>query len=65
MVLKTIPNSGCFNMENYAKTVEYVSFPDSICDIVIVSFHGGAEGYKATHTPKEDGIYSYNRGMCL
>ena len=61
--LSTAPNSGCFNMKNYAKAVEYVSFLDSICDIVIVSFHGGAEGYKATHTPKEDEIYlGYNRG---
>ena len=32
-------------MKNYTKAVEYVSFLDSICDIVIVSFHGGAEGY--------------------
>ena len=61
--LSSAPNSGCFNMKNYSKAVEYVSFLDSICDIVIVSFHGGAEGYKATHTPKNDEIYlGYNRG---
>jgi poly-gamma-glutamate capsule biosynthesis protein CapA/YwtB (metallophosphatase superfamily) len=61
--LSSAPNSGCFNMKSYSKASEYVSMLDSICDIVIVSFHGGAEGYKATHTPKTDEIYlGYNRG---
>ena len=61
--LSAAPNSGCFNMKNYSKAVEYINLLDSLCDIVIVSFHAGAEGYKATHTPKTDEIYlGYNRG---
>ena len=61
--LSAAPNSGCFNMKNYSKAVEYVTYLDSICDIVIVSFHGGAEGAKAIHTPKKDEIcFGNNRG---
>jgi poly-gamma-glutamate capsule biosynthesis protein CapA/YwtB (metallophosphatase superfamily) len=61
--LSAAPNSGCFNMKNYSKAVEYVTYLDSICDIVIVSFHGGAEGAKAIHTPKTDEIcFGNNRG---
>ena len=61
--LSTAPNSGCFNMKNYSKVVEYVKYLDSLCDIVIVSFHSGAEGYKAIHTPRVDEIFlGNNRG---
>ena len=61
--LSAAPNSGCFNMKNYSTAVEYVTYLDSICDIVIVSFHGGAEGAKAIHTPKTDEIcFGNNRG---
>ena len=61
--LSTAPNSGCFSMKNYSKVVEYVKYLDSICDIVIVSFHSGAEGYKAIHTPRVDEFYlGNNRG---
>lgn len=61
--LSTAPNSGCFNMKNYSKVVQYVKYLDSICDIVIVSFHSGAEGHKAIHTPRVNEIYlGNNRG---
>ena len=61
--LSAAPNSGCFNMKNYSKVEEYLTYLDSLCDIVIVSFHSGAEGYKAIHTPRVDEVYlGNNRG---
>lgn len=61
--LAAAPNSGCFNMKNYKEAAAIVAHLDSVCDIVIVSFHAGAEGAKATHTPRGDEIFlGYNRG---
>ncbi|MFK7796057.1 MAG: CapA family protein [Aureispira sp.] len=61
--LAAAPNSGCFSMKNYKEAAEMVAHLDSICDIVLVSFHAGAEGAKATHTPRKDEIFlGYNRG---
>lgn len=61
--LAAAPNSGCFSMKEYSKAAEYVAKLDSICDIVIVSFHAGAEGAKHRHTPRKDEIFlGYNRG---
>lgn len=61
--LATAPNSGCFSMKNYKEAAKIVRMLDSICDIVIVSFHAGAEGASATHTPRKDEIFlGYNRG---
>ncbi|HEY0039387.1 MAG TPA: CapA family protein, partial [Flavisolibacter sp.] len=37
------PNNGTQNLNNYTEAKEIVRFLDSLCDIVIVSFHGGAE----------------------
>ena len=64
--LSSAPNSGCFNMKNYTKAVEYVSFLDSICDIVIVSFHGGQKVIKLFILQKKMEIYlGYNRGRFI
>ncbi len=61
--LAAAPNSGCFNMKNYKEAAEMVALLDSICDIVIVSFHAGAEGSSAKHTPRRDEVFlGYNRG---
>ena len=61
--LATAPNSGCFSMKNYKEAAQIVSMLDSLCDIVIVSFHAGAEGASATHTPRKDEVFlGYNRG---
>ena len=38
------PNSGCVNLNDIVGAKEIVAHLDSISDIVIVSFHGGAEG---------------------
>jgi poly-gamma-glutamate capsule biosynthesis protein CapA/YwtB (metallophosphatase superfamily) len=61
--LATAPNSGCFDMKRYEDAAEIVAMLDSICDIVIVSFHAGAEGAGATHTPRKNEIFlGSNRG---
>ena len=43
--------------------IEIVKKLDSICDIVIVSFHGGAEGAQFQNVPRTNEIfYGENRG---
>jgi poly-gamma-glutamate capsule biosynthesis protein CapA/YwtB (metallophosphatase superfamily) len=61
--LAAAPNSGCFDMKKYKEAAAIVKMLDSICDIVIVSFHAGAEGASAKHTPRKDEVFlGYNRG---
>lgn len=61
--LAAAPNSGCFNMKRYKEAAEIVAHLDSICDIVIVSFHAGAEGAQHRHTPRHDEMFlGANRG---
>lgn len=61
--LAAAPNSGCFNMKYYDKAAEIVTMLDSLCDLVIVSFHAGAEGASARHTPRKDEVFlGFNRG---
>ncbi len=57
------PNKDCIKIHNIAKAKEMVSKLNAECDIVIVSFHGGAEGSKHTHvTRKTEMFYGENRG---
>jgi len=57
------PNNGTQNLNNYTEAKRIVSFLDSICDIVIVSFHGGAEGRTKQRVPKGKEIFlGENRG---
>ena len=57
------PHSGTANLKDYAAAAEIVAELDSTCDIVIVSFHGGAEGRDHQNIPCTDEIYlGYNRG---
>lgn len=61
--LAAAPNSGCFDMKEYKAAADYVRMLDSLCDIVFVSFHAGAEGAKARHTPRKDEYFlGNNRG---
>lgn len=61
--LAAAPNSGCFNMKEYNQAAQYVAMLDSICDIVLVSFHAGAEGTNHRHTPCRDEVFlGFNRG---
>ena len=57
------PNRGTVRINNYAFAREHIAKLDSTCDIVIVSFHGGAEGAANTHLTKKTEIYlGENRG---
>ena len=57
------PNEGTLRITNIKKAKEIVSMLDSISDIVIVSFHGGAEGRNHQHvTKKTETFLGQNRG---
>lgn len=57
------PNTGCANINDVATAKKIVQHLDSICDVVIVSFHGGAEGPFHEHVPrKNEMFYGENRG---
>jgi poly-gamma-glutamate capsule biosynthesis protein CapA/YwtB (metallophosphatase superfamily) len=57
------PNTGCLKIKDYTKLKEVVTELNNNCDIVIVSFHGGAEGSSKTHVTKATEIfYGEDRG---
>ncbi len=57
------PNYGTVSINDLPNAVNIVKHLDSISDIVIVSFHGGAEGSKFQHvTRKTEIFYGENRG---
>lgn len=57
------PNSGCVDLNDVEGARSIVAHLDSICDVVIVSFHGGAEGAQHQHVPRINEIYyGENRG---
>jgi len=62
-VVAFAPNSGCVNLNDLAGARAIVSHLDSISDIVIVSFHGGAEGAEYQHVLRKDELFhGENRG---
>jgi poly-gamma-glutamate capsule biosynthesis protein CapA/YwtB (metallophosphatase superfamily) len=57
------PNTGTCRIEEIAEAKKTVAHLDSLCDIVIVSFHGGAEGKAHQHiTKKTEIFYGEDRG---
>jgi hypothetical protein len=57
------PNTGTVDIRDIANAKRIVAGLDSVCDIVIVSFHGGAEGSKHTRVTRQTEIfYGENRG---
>ena len=57
------PHKGVENLLNRKAAIRGVQKLDAICDIVIVSMHGGAEGNGASHVPREQEFYlGENRG---
>jgi len=57
------PNSGTVQITDLAYAKALVAGLDSLCDIVIVSFHGGAEGKAYNRVPKRTENYlGQNRG---
>lgn len=57
------PNTGCLRITDYERVKEIVGELNATCDVVIVSFHGGAEGSSKTHiTRKTEIFYGEDRG---
>ena len=57
------PHIGTADFKDYEGAARIVAGLDSICDVVIVSFHSGAEGRDYQHVPCTDEVYlGYNRG---
>ena len=57
------PNAGTASIIDTSEAGKIVKFLSDTCDIVIVSFHGGAEGSNFQHVPKTDEIFhGENRG---
>ena len=57
------PNSGTCDVRNIPRAKDIVATLDAKCDIVIVSFHGGAEGIKHQKLAKKTEYYlGENRG---
>ncbi|GIL21763.1 MAG: hypothetical protein BroJett042_02760 [Bacteroidota bacterium] len=57
------PNSGCLSLNDLPAARAIVQKLDSLSDVVIVSFHGGAEGPQHQHVPRKNEIfYGENRG---
>jgi Bacterial capsule synthesis protein PGA_cap len=57
------PNSGCMNLNDLEGARKIIAVLDSLSDIVIVSFHGGAEGPQYQHVPRLNEIFhGENRG---
>lgn len=57
------PHKGCVDMNNMDNAVRTVKNLKQACNIVIVSFHGGAEGVSRQHVPRKTEIfYGQNRG---
>jgi poly-gamma-glutamate capsule biosynthesis protein CapA/YwtB (metallophosphatase superfamily) len=51
------PNTGTVSLHDIEVAKSLVQMLDSISDIVIVSFHGGAEGKNHQHIPRESETY--------
>ena len=48
------PNAGTVNINKIAEAENIVRFLNDTCDIVVVSFHGGAEGADFQRVPKKE-----------
>jgi poly-gamma-glutamate capsule biosynthesis protein CapA/YwtB (metallophosphatase superfamily) len=57
------PNPGTQDINDIKTAAKIVAYLDSLCDIVIVSFHGGGEGLRRQHVPRQKEIFlGENRG---
>lgn len=57
------PHTGCLDFNDSMAVVSLIKDVKSKCDILIASFHAGAEGSKATHvTRSQELFYNQNRG---
>ncbi len=59
-------SSVSWRVNNIEQTKKMITKYDTLVDVVIVSFHGGAEGYSAQHTPNHnETFYGEDRGNLI
>ncbi len=51
------PNTNCVSINDIEGAKQIVAQLDSIVDIIIISFHGGAEGAQYQHVPRKHEMY--------
>jgi len=51
------PNKGTMDLLDYDGAAQIAAMLDSLADVVIISFHGGAEGKEHQHVVKGDEVY--------
>lgn len=51
------PNTACLKLNDYEQARRIVKGLNAMCDIVIVSFHGGAEGSSRTHVTRQRELF--------
>ena len=57
------PNSNCISINNLTEAKAVVKEMDAICDVIIISFHGGAEGGQYQNVPrKHEPFHGEDRG---
>lgn len=57
------PHNNCLNLNNDSLVRAYITELRPLCDVLVVFFHGGAEGYSRTRTPKaREFFYGQDRG---
>lgn len=56
-IVGVAPNTGTVNINDYKTIQKIVTHLDSISDIVILSFHGGAEGTNNSRVPRKHEIF--------
>lgn len=57
------PNTGVVDLKDLAGAVTIVDTLEKMCDIVMVSVHGGAEGKNYQHVTRKDEVFlGHNRG---
>ncbi len=57
------PNRGTMDLKDYDRAADITAMLDSMADVVIISFHGGAEGKEHQHVVRGDEEYlGHNRG---
>lgn len=57
------PNGGCVNLNDLEGAKKIVAHLDSVSDVVIISFHGGAEGAQYQNVPRKNELFhGENRG---
>lgn len=65
-IISFSPNIGTLYINDYKNASKKIKYLDSICNVTIVSFHGGAEGSKYQNVKnKTEYFYNENRGNLI